>query len=100
LNHVYEGTTIMSSIEIEEHVIAAIKKNGRLDSVPVGLDTTFDELKLESLAIICTVFDLEDTFNITIPDDAARNMRCVRDVVDGVAFLIASTPGLSVEGRN
>jgi acyl carrier protein len=90
----------MLSGEIEERVIAAIKKNGRLDSVSIGLNTTFEELKLESLAIICTVFDLEDAFNITIPDDAAKNMRCVRDVVDGVAFLIESTPGLSAEGRN
>jgi len=90
----------MLSEEIEERVIAAIKKNGRLDSVSIGLNTTFEELKLESLAIICTVFDLEDAFNITIPDDAAKNMRCVRDVVDGVTFLIESTPGLSAEGRN
>jgi acyl carrier protein len=88
----------MSSVEIEERVIAAIKKNGRLESMPIGLDTTFDELKLESLAIICTVFDLEDAFNITIPDDAAKNMRSVRDVVEGVSFLIESTP--AVEGRN
>jgi len=87
----------MLSQEIEERVIAAIKKNGRLGPVPIGLDTTFAELKLQSLEVICTVFDLEDTFNITIPDDAAQNMRCVRDVADGVAALIASTPGVSAE---
>ena len=45
---------------------------------------TFEELKLESLAIICTVFDLEADFNIEIPDDAAKNMRSVRDVVEGI----------------
>ena len=71
-------------------MIAAIRKNGRLGSVAIALDTTFEELKLESLAIICTVFDLEADFNIEIPDDAAKNMRSVRDVVEGIASLIAS----------
>ena len=80
----------MSSQEIEEKVIAAIRKNGRLGAIPITLDTTFEELKLESLAIICTVFDLEADFNIEIPDDAAKNMRSVRDVVDGIASLITS----------
>ena len=79
----------MSPQEIEEKVIAAIRKNGRLGAVPITLDTTFEELKLESLAIICTVFDLEADFNTEIPDDAAKNMRSVRDVVDGIASLIA-----------
>jgi len=81
----------MSSQEIEQTVIEAIRKNGRLGSVPISLDTTFEELKLESLAIICTVFDLEADFNIEIPDDAAKNMRCVRDVVEGISSLIEST---------
>jgi acyl carrier protein len=80
----------MSPQEIEEKVIAAIRKNGRLGAIPITLDTTFEELKLESLAIICTVFDLEADCNIEIPDDAAKNMRSVRDVVDGIASLITS----------
>jgi acyl carrier protein len=89
----------MSSQEIQETVIAAIRKNGRLGSVPITLDTTFEELKLESLAIICTVFDLEADFNIEIPDDAAKNMRSVRDVVDGIASLIATTRSQSAQGQ-
>jgi acyl carrier protein len=80
----------MSPQEIEEKVIAAIRKNGRLGTVAIALDTTFEDLKLESLAIICTVFDLEADFNIEIPDDAAKNMRSVRDVVEGIASLLAS----------
>lgn len=89
----------MSSQEIQETVIAAIRKNGRLGSVPISLDTTFEELKLESLAIICTVFDLEADFNIEIPDDAAKNMRSVRDVVDGIGTLIAAAQSQSAQGK-
>ena len=89
----------MSSQEIQETVIAAIRKNGRLGSVPITLDTTFEELKLESLAIICTVFDLEADFNIEIPDDAAKSMRSVRNVVDGIASLLATTRSQSAQGQ-
>jgi len=89
----------MSSQEIQETVIAAIRKNGRLGSVPITLDTTFEELKLESLAIICTVFDLEADFNIEIPDDAAKSMRSVRDVVDGIASLMAASRSQSAQGQ-
>ena len=89
----------MSPQEIEEKVIAAIRKNGRLGAIPITLDTTFEELKLESLAIICTVFDLEADFNIEIPDDAAKNMRSVRDVVEGISSLVASRVP-SAEGQS
>ena len=89
----------MLSAEIEDKVIAAIKKNKRIASIPVELNTTFDELKLESLEIICTVFDLEDAFNITIPDDAAKNMHCVRDVVESVSAAIGPANDAPVEGR-
>jgi acyl carrier protein len=81
----------MLTQEIEEKVIAAIKKNKRVADLAIGLDSTFEDLKLESLEVICTVFDLEDAFNITIPDDAAQKMRCVRDVVEGVAAAIGTT---------
>jgi acyl carrier protein len=83
----------MSPQEIQDTVIAAIRKNGRLGDVAIGLDTTFEELKLESLAIICTVFDLEADFNIEIPDDAAKSMRSVRDVVEGIGGLLKSVQG-------
>jgi len=90
----------MLSAEIENRVIAAIKKNKRIESIPIDLTTTFDELKLESLEIICTVFDLEDAFNITIPDDAATNLRCVRDVVESVSAAIGTATVTPCEGQS
>ena len=88
----------MSPQEIQDTVIAAIRKNGRLGDVPISLDTTFEELKLESLAIISTVFDLEADFNIEIPDDAAKSMRSVRDVVEGIGGLLTGR-NQSVQGQ-
>src|SRR5262245_13217059 len=80
--------------EIQQRVMAVLKKNSRLSSVPLTPDTTFDQLRLESLDVICIVFDLEDEFKITISDQAARGMRCIADVVEGVtATLKAQSVG-------
>jgi acyl carrier protein len=32
---------------------------------------------------------VESEFNINIPDEAAQNLRSVRDVIDGIAKLLA-----------
>lgn len=90
----------MSDDGIQDRVMAVFKKNRRVGSIPLQLETTFDQLKLDSLEVICLVFDLEDEFKITIPDNAAQNMRCIGDVVEGVtAVLQAATSESPVKER-
>ena len=50
---------------------------------------TFQELDIDSLAGINIVFAVESEFNITVPDDAAQQVRTVRDLVEGVQKLVA-----------
>src|SRR5712691_1514832 len=78
----------MAIDEIQDRVLAVFKKNRRVGAAPLDLNTTFDELRLDSLEVFCIVFDLEDEFNITIPDNAAQNMRCIGDVVGGVRTVL------------
>jgi acyl carrier protein len=87
--------------QVQDRVISIFKKNGRLLSVPLQADTPFDQLKLESLDVICILFDLEEEFRIQIPDPVAGQVRCIRDVVEGVlAALNAQTPESSTtEGQ-
>jgi NADH dehydrogenase (ubiquinone) 1 alpha/beta subcomplex 1 len=78
--------------QVEDRVIAVFKNNGRLRSVPLQADTPFDQLRLESLDVICILFDLEEEFRIQIPDRVAGQVRCIGDVVKGVlAALKAKT---------
>ena len=74
--------------EIEKRVLAVFKKNKRLGSSPLGLGTTFEELKLESLDVISIVFDLEDEFQISIPDQEALRLRTIVDAVEGIAAVL------------
>jgi acyl carrier protein len=84
----------MSQQEIEEKVLAILTKVRRDPAVNPALDTRFEELKLESLDVMCAVFDLEEAFNISIPDDAAQNMRCIRDVVNNIVAVLPSGPSI------
>ena len=76
---------------IAERVIRAVGKIAK--DHEVTLESTFEELALDSLAIIETVFEIEEEFDIRIPDGDAKSIRCVRDVVDGVERLVAGKGG-------
>ena len=76
--------------ELTGRVIGIIAKTQRLDPSTITPESTFAELKIDSLDGINSLFALEEEFKISIPDDAARQITSVRQAVDGVAQLIAS----------
>ncbi len=75
----------MSSIE--ERVIRAIGKV--VKDRKVVHDSTFEELGMDSLAIIEAAFEIEEEFDLRIPDGDMKQIRGVRDVIDGVARLLS-----------
>jgi hypothetical protein len=54
------------------------------------MDTTFDELGFDSLDGLNLVFELEEEFDMTIPDDKVQDMRGVRQAVEGIEMLLAA----------
>jgi acyl carrier protein len=92
---------IMSD-DVAEKVIAAIAKMKRIPPKTITLDSSLEELKIDSLDGLNLFFDLEEAFDINIPDEGAKTMRSVRQVVEGLQQLIANkgasnpgTPGQS-----
>lgn len=83
----------MSHAELTERVRGIIATAQHLPQEKVTADSTFEELGIDSLDGINILFAVESEFNINIPDDAAQNIRSVRDVVDGIAKLIESGQG-------
>ena len=73
-----------------EKVIAAISDVKRLKSDEVSPESTLAELGLDSLDTINLLFELEETFKVSIPDEEARRVRTVRDVADGIQKLMAT----------
>jgi acyl carrier protein len=73
-------------------VIRVIAETQRIPIETVSIDSTFEELKIDSLDGINIVFALENAFRIEIPDEAMNTMRSIRDVVAGVSRLISQAP--------
>jgi len=78
---------------IESQVIDIIARKRKLDPSVVTLDSTFEELGIDSLEAADLLFAFEDRFCIVVPDDRAQAMKTVRQVVDGVRHLLADRAG-------
>jgi acyl carrier protein len=83
-----------SPIDVEKCCIAIIAKSKLIPEDSVTRASTFDELQIDSLDKINISFDIEDTFNVQIPDDSINSLKTVGDIVDGVLRLqqAAATP--------
>lgn len=86
------------SEELNQRIIKVIADTQHIPVETVKLDSTFAELNIDSLDGINILFALENEFNISVPDDAAKEIRSVRDAVEGVTKLVeGGTGGASSE---
>ena len=77
--------------DVISRVIRVIAETQRIPVETVTPESTFEELKIDSLDGINIVFGIENEFNINVPDEAAKSLRSVKDVAEGVERLIAGT---------
>ncbi|HYV62784.1 MAG TPA: phosphopantetheine-binding protein [Bryobacteraceae bacterium] len=77
------------SDELIARVTGVIAKTQKIPPETVTIDKTFEELKIDSLDGINILFALEGEFDVDIPDDAARGIRNVREMVEGIETLLA-----------
>ncbi|HET8635803.1 MAG TPA: phosphopantetheine-binding protein [Acidobacteriaceae bacterium] len=69
-------------------VIGVIAQTQRIPAESISLDSTFEQLKIDSLDGINIVFALENEFGIDIPDEGVQSMHGVREAVEGVRKLL------------
>ena len=74
--------------ELASHVIRVIAQTQRIPVESISLDSTFEQLKIDSLDGINIVFALENEFSIEIPDESVQSMRSVAQAIDGVRGLV------------
>jgi acyl carrier protein len=87
---------IEMSEDLKARVIKVIAKTQRIPLETVSIDSTFEELKIDSLDGINLIFALESEFNVDIPDDDARAIHSVRQMAQGIAQLLAQrAPGVA-----
>ena len=82
--------------EIASRCIDIIAKSKSISPDTITLASTFDELNVDSLDKINISFEVEEAFNVEIPDDALGTIKTVGDMVEGVAKLRAAVPAAAI----
>ena len=77
---------------VAEKVIATLASVKRIPADKITLETNLQELGIDSLDVFTLLFELENAFKISIPDDDVRSIRTVNDIVEGVKKLLAAAP--------
>ena len=77
---------------VAEKVIATLASVKRIPAEKITLETNLQELGIDSLDVFTLLFELENAFQISIPDDDVRSIRTVSDVVAGIKKILAATP--------
>jgi len=78
----------MPDFAVEEKVIATLASVKRIPVEQIKLDSSLLDLGVDSLDTFTLLFELESKFNISIPDDEARTIRTVSDIVAGVQRIL------------
>lgn len=78
--------------EVAEKVIATLASVKRIPAEGIKLNTNLQEIGIDSLDVFTLLFELENAFKISIPDDDVRSIRTVNDVVVGIKKLLAAAP--------
>ena len=79
--------------DLVERIRAVIAKNQRCEVDKVTIDSTFEELGMDSLDGVNLLFAVEEEFDISISDEDAKSIRTVRQMVEGVEKLLQAKAG-------
>lgn len=76
------------SEELTQRILKVIANSQKLPPEKVTLDSTFEELGIDSLDGVNILFALENEFNINIPDEGVQSIRSVRQMVEALGKLL------------
>ncbi len=73
--------------EIAEKTVDIIAKFKEIDAGDITMETTIEELEMDSLDALNLIFELEEEFDVSIPDEHAFEMKTVGEMVEGIEKL-------------
>ena len=81
--------------DLAEKVITILSSVKHIPKEQIKLESSLVDLGFDSLDTISMLFELETAFNVSIPDESARSIRYVHEIVDGIRALQAAAPAAS-----
>ena len=82
-------------MDIKDRVIRIIAEQAVLDPADVSLDSTLDDLGIDSLGLVESIFAIEEEFDISVPFNANApeasefDISCVASIISGIERLLA-----------
>jgi acyl carrier protein len=87
-------SNVPSPAEIEEKVIKIVSEQLSVPKNEISRNTSFvNDLNADSLDTVELVMELEDEFNLTIPDEEAEKLKTVGEAIDYIVKHLDSKPG-------
>ncbi len=80
----------MADGSVSERVIRVFADFKKVEPEEIRLETTFEELGFDSLDGLNLIFELEEEFDVVVPDDQAQSMKSVAEVVSGIESLVTA----------
>ncbi|HUO83715.1 MAG TPA: acyl carrier protein [Thermoanaerobaculia bacterium] len=77
---------------IERKVISIVHEQKTIAEDALLPDTPLEQVGIDSLDALNILFEIEETFGITIPDEEARQLRTVGQIVNAVRQHLAAVP--------
>lgn len=78
----------MATGTVEERVRKVFADFKKVSVDEIKNETTFEELGFDSLDGLNLIFELEEEFDIMIPDDKVQSMKSVAEAVEGIEWLL------------
>jgi acyl carrier protein len=72
---------------LTEQVLSALAKVKPSSRNGITTDSTLESLALDSLDTITLLFELEERLGVSIPDEQARSVRTVGDIIERIRRL-------------
>ncbi len=82
-------------MDIKDRVIRIIAEQAVLDPADVSLDSTLDDLGIDSLGLVESIFAIEEEFDISVPFNANApeasefDISSVASIIAGIERLVA-----------
>ncbi len=74
---------------LEQKIIEAVAKVAKRKPAEVRLESSFEDLGMDSLDRVTLLFELEQMFDISIPETDVQGIQTVGDIVNRLQPLLA-----------
>jgi acyl carrier protein len=77
------------SVKVFEKITELIVSKRGIPAEKIQLDSSFEELGMDSLDAVELLADLEEAFDVSIPNSELQNFKTIRQAVEGLEKVIS-----------